>query len=240
MSSTTFYCIELKLSDWSYTVLHFCRHSSQPDTNAWDHYEYPIEEGSAEFTDNKYQKLRELQQRTQITAIYVTHDQAEALVISDQICVMNAGRIQQIGTPSEIYKNSNNFFVADFIGGSNFVSGRVTNRTLSHEKYLPVQLFNGQTVYCFAKKLPDNDEVTVCIRPEFIDLRDKKPQDSDEYKNVLEVKVLKKAYLGSEEEFKVDLNGKIIHVACKPKDMIRAGSQAWIIFGSDDCIYLTE
>jgi iron(III) transport system ATP-binding protein len=185
-------------------------------------------------------ELRELQQRTQITAIYVTHDQAEALVISDQICVMNAGRIQQVGTPSEVYKNSNNLFVADFIGGSNFVNGRIINRTLSHEKYIPVQLFNGQTVYCFAKKPPDTDEVAVCIRPEFIDLTDKNPQDTDEYKNVLEVTVLKKAYLGSEEEFKVDLNGEIIHVACKPKEMIRPGDRAWIIFESDDCIPLTR
>jgi iron(III) transport system ATP-binding protein len=185
-------------------------------------------------------ELRELQQRTQITAVYVTHDQAEALVISDQICIMNAGRIQQIGTPSDIYKNSNNLFVADFIGGSNFVNGRIINRTLSHEKYLPVRLFNGQTVYCFAKKLPDTDDVAVCIRPEFIDVKDKKPQDTDEYQNVFAVKVLQKAYLGSEEEFKVDLNGQIIHVACKPKEMIRPGDQVWIIFDSDDCIPLTK
>ena len=184
-------------------------------------------------------ELRELQQRTQITAIYVTHDQTEALVISDSICVMQNGKIQQIGTPREIYKNSKNLFVADFIGGSNFIKGRLVDSSLVDSKYLPVRLSNGETIFSYAKKSIDTVDVMVCIRPEFIELKEKKPETKGRYENILEVKVLQKAYLGSEEEFKVSLNGEILQANCKPKENIKSGDKAWVVFDSEDCILLT-
>src|SRR5262249_13570773 len=68
-------------------------------------------------------EIRELQRRLKITSIYVTHDQAEALVVSDRIVVMNRGRIEQIGDPDTIYRAPDNAFVADFIGLTNIVEG---------------------------------------------------------------------------------------------------------------------
>ena len=72
--------------------------------------------------------LRELQERLGVTTIYVTHDQAEALAVSDRIAVMSMGRMRQLGTPNEIYERPADAFVADFIGSSNFLSGRLLGK----------------------------------------------------------------------------------------------------------------
>src|SRR5262252_968167 len=71
-------------------------------------------------------ELRELQRRLDITSVYVTHDQEEALAISDRVIVMNVGVIEQIGTPQEIYNRPKSRFVADFVGSANLIKGRVT------------------------------------------------------------------------------------------------------------------
>ena len=71
-------------------------------------------------------ELRELQRRLDITSVYVTHDQEEALAISDRVIVMNVGVIEQIGTPEEIYNRPSSRFVADFVGSANLIKGRVT------------------------------------------------------------------------------------------------------------------
>src|SRR4029077_708212 len=70
-------------------------------------------------------ELRELQRRLEITSLYVTHDQEEALAISDRVIVMNGGRIEQIGTPEEIYNRPCSRFVADFVGSANLIEGTV-------------------------------------------------------------------------------------------------------------------
>ncbi|MCG2821697.1 MAG: ABC transporter ATP-binding protein, partial [Candidatus Atribacteria bacterium] len=72
-------------------------------------------------------EIRKIQQRVGITSVYVTHDQEEAMTLSDRVVIMNAGKIQQIGTPQEIYAHPVNYFVADFIGKANFLEGRVAN-----------------------------------------------------------------------------------------------------------------
>ena len=70
-------------------------------------------------------ELRELQRRLDITSLYVTHDQEEALAISDRVIVMNGGRIEQIGTPEDIYNRPHSRFVADFVGSANLIAGKV-------------------------------------------------------------------------------------------------------------------
>src|SRR6516165_8356959 len=73
-------------------------------------------------------ELRELQRRLDITSLYVTHDQEEALAISDRVILMNGGRIEQIGTPENIYNRPRSRFVADFVGSANLISGKVRNQ----------------------------------------------------------------------------------------------------------------
>ena len=70
-------------------------------------------------------ELRELQRRLDITSLYVTHDQEEALAISDRVIVMNGGEIEQIGTPEDIYNRPRSRFVADFVGSANLIEGKV-------------------------------------------------------------------------------------------------------------------
>ncbi len=85
----------------------------------------PLSALDAQIREQVRQELRELQRRTQLTFIYVTHDQEEALALSDRIAVMNQGRVEQIGSPQEIYDRPTSQFVAQFIGKANFLAGTV-------------------------------------------------------------------------------------------------------------------
>ena len=107
-------------------------------------------------------ELKNIQQKLGITFIYVTHDQEEALSMSDTIVVMADGKIQQIGTPEKIYNEPENAFVADFIGESNIVSG------IMNEDYLVS--FAGQKFRCEDHGFAKNEPVDVVVRPEDIDI----------------------------------------------------------------------
>ena len=111
--------------------------------------------------DMQYELIR-LKNELGITFIYVTHDQEEALTMSDTIVVMNQGYIQQMGTPEQIYNEPENAFVADFIGESNIVGG-----TMIHDEL--VEIF-GAKFACVDKGFGNNKPVDVVIRPEDIDL----------------------------------------------------------------------
>jgi len=107
-------------------------------------------------------ELKEIQQQMGITFIYITHDQEEALTMSDTVVVMNRGRIQQIGTPQDIYNEPQNAFVADFIGESNILDG------VMKEDYV-VEFF-GRKFKCLDSGFAPNEPVDVVIRPEDIDI----------------------------------------------------------------------
>jgi len=114
-------------------------------------------------TDMQYE-LRELQQRLGITFIFVTHDQEEALAMSDEIFVMSKGEIIQSGTPVDIYDEPINRFVADFIGESNILDG------IMNEDFLVS--FSGRKFKCVDKGFALNEEIDVVIRPEDLELVD--------------------------------------------------------------------
>ena len=97
-----------------------------------------------------------------ITFIYVTHDQEEALTMSDTIVVMNGGQIQQIGTPTDIYNEPKNAFVADFIGESNIIDGIMVRDKLA--------TFAGHTFPCLDGGFGENTPVDVVVRPEDLHL----------------------------------------------------------------------
>lgn len=109
-------------------------------------------------------ELKNIQQSLGITFVYVTHDQEEALSMSDTIVVMDNGIIQQIGTPQDIYNEPKNAFVADFIGESNIVDG------IMRDDY--VVDFSGQRFKCLDKGFEKNEAVDVVVRPEDIDIVD--------------------------------------------------------------------
>jgi len=107
-------------------------------------------------------ELKQIQQATDITFIYVTHDQEEALAMSDTVVVMEGGVIQQIGTPEDIYNEPKNAFVADFIGESNIVDG-----IMHHDGV--VEIF-GRKFRCLDKGFGHREPVDVVIRPEDVDI----------------------------------------------------------------------
>ena len=107
-------------------------------------------------------ELKRIQQQLEITFIYVTHDQEEALTMSDTVVVMDRGRIQQIGTPEDIYNEPKNAFVADFIGESNILDGVMRGDFL-------VEFF-GRKFRCLDKGFEKDERVDVVIRPEDIDI----------------------------------------------------------------------
>ncbi|WP_249869529.1 ABC transporter ATP-binding protein [Oceanobacillus saliphilus] len=107
-------------------------------------------------------ELRELQRRLGITFIFVTHDQEEALAMSDEIFVINKGKIQQSGTPNDIYDEPINRFVADFIGESNIVKGTMIADNLVE--------FGGKRFACVDRGMDPNEPVEVVIRPEDMEI----------------------------------------------------------------------
>ena len=137
-------------------------------------------------------EIRDLQQRLGITSVYVTHDQEEALAISDVIVVMNKGRIEQVGSPLELYTRPSNRFVADFIGSASFLKGSYDGETVTVGDY---HFKHQQDISA--------GEVTVMVRPEAIVL-----SESDKG---LSAQVQSAAYLGAETDFLFEtLAGEII------------------------------
>ena len=107
-------------------------------------------------------ELKNIQQKTGITFIYVTHDQEEALSMSDKVVVMAGGRIQQIGTPTDIYNEPVNAFVADFIGESNILDGVMVKDYKAR--------FSGHTFDCLDAGFGEGEKVDIVVRPEDVDV----------------------------------------------------------------------
>lgn len=162
-------------------------------------------------------ELKNIQQKLQTTFIYVTHDQEEALTMSDTIVVMNEGEIQQVGTPQDVYNEPQNAFVADFIGESNIING------IMHKDFLVE--FAGHTFECLDKGFDLKQPVDVVIRPEDIDLV---PEDQSKLKGVVNSVIFK----GVHYEIEVLCNNLywLIHTT----DIAQVGDRIGLQFGPDD------
>ncbi|MBR3591789.1 MAG: ABC transporter ATP-binding protein [Clostridia bacterium] len=137
-------------------------------------------------------ELRRIQRQLGITFVFVTHDQEEALTMSDRVVVMNKGQIQQIGTPQDIYNEPENAFVADFIGESNILDG------VMHDDF--VAEFSGHVFECLDKGFDKNESVDVVVRPEDVDIV---PVEKGMLKGV----VTSVDFLGVHYEIIVDIGG---------------------------------
>ena len=137
-------------------------------------------------------ELKAIQQRVGITFVFVTHDQEEALTMSDTVVVMNKGSIQQIGTPTDIYNEPKNAFVADFIGESNILDGVM----LADRKVR----FYGHTFDCVDGGFGEKEPVDVVVRPEDVDIV--APE-----KGMLRGNVSTVTFMGVHYEIIVDING---------------------------------
>ncbi|MEF1256997.1 ABC transporter ATP-binding protein [Vibrio sp. M260112] len=159
-----------------------------PDVILFDE---PLSNLDAKLRDSVRMELKELQRKYKLTSIYVTHDQAEALSLSDKIVVLNKGNVEQMGTPKEIYNNPANSFVADFIGSANILEGTM-------------QSIDGQSgsitsdvgEFIYSSDYPNNCEVEelryFCFRPEDIKLN-----TNNATVNTFDVSITKISFIGN-------------------------------------------
>jgi spermidine/putrescine transport system ATP-binding protein len=147
-------------------------------------------------------ELKELQRRVGITFVYVTHDQEEALTMSDRIAVMHDGRVLQEGTPREIYDQPTTRFVADFIGLTNFLDGEVVELK---DKRVLVKTGDALTVWCENQGAPmtQGSAVTIAVRPEKIEMSEQPPTATP---NCWRGQVLTGVFLGEQTEYLVRLD----------------------------------
>jgi len=155
-------------------------------------------------------EITRLQKRLGITTIYVTHDQEEALCISDRIAVMNQGRVEQIAPPRSIYEKPENQFVADFIGVANFLKGKLAeydektrNATVETEDGTRFEVIEDTDI-------PVGTSVLLSFRPEVIEIEESTKADSS--KNTLAGKVRLASYLGDMVRYEIDANNRIFRV----------------------------
>jgi spermidine/putrescine ABC transporter ATP-binding subunit len=155
-------------------------------------------------------EIKAIQRRLGITTVYVTHDQGEALVISDRLAVMNKGRIVQAGSPSEVYESPRSRFVADFIGEANLITGTVLK---SNKTRVEVGIGDGQVVFALPdpeKSVREKERVLVSIRPERIQIS----KTGLGERNSLVGTVEEVIYIGSNVRYHIGL-GKSIMVVDK-------------------------
>jgi spermidine/putrescine transport system ATP-binding protein len=170
-------------------------------------------------------ELKKIQKEVGITFIYVTHDQEEALTMSDTIVVMNHGGIEQIGTPIDIYNEPENRFVAKFIGESNIVDGVMLKDCLVS--------FDGFEFECVDRGFKENEEVEVVLRPEDLDIV---PEENAKITGIVKSVVFKGVHY--EILIETDYRTYIVHTT----DYHEPGLKAGLKFGPEDIhvMYKTE
>jgi len=172
-------------------------------------------------------ELKRIQTEVGITFVYVTHDQEEALTMSDRIAVMHAGRVEQLGTPEELYERPTTRFVADFIGTTNLVQGTVVGRDAGATT---VRLAGGETARTAMNGLAPGGTVELCIRPEAIALV------AADNAGALAARVEHAAYLGTTIQYQVrTVGGQALTVlAPKTGNRLAVGSPVAISWSPDD------
>jgi spermidine/putrescine transport system ATP-binding protein len=192
----------------------------------------PLSALDANMREEMRVEIKKIQKETGITAIFVTHDQEEALSMSDRIVVMNAGSAEQVGTPEEVYERPATAFVADFLGKANMLAGTVSRS----DGPTAVTLASGQTVDVVSPKpLVQGSAVTVVVRPQKLSVGGKSA-------NRLPGRVVSASYLGGSAIYEVDIGGKTIIRANAPIDgrVLREGEAIELGFDPDDCVLLDE
>jgi iron(III) transport system ATP-binding protein len=193
----------------------------------------PLSNLDAKLRERMRVELRELQRRLGITTLYVTHDQIEALSMSNVIAVMSAGVTVQEGTPREIYLQPRSKFVAQFIGSTNQISGQVTNR--GSDGMGLVRTEEGEISCGILTELKAGDKVVVVVRPESIVLHQTKPAHGD---NVLEGKIGAAMFLGEYVDCTIELGKNVLETHQPHSLRVRRGDTVWVELPVGDCMAL--
>ncbi|MBX3582308.1 MAG: ABC transporter ATP-binding protein [Rhizobiaceae bacterium] len=193
----------------------------------------PLSALDANMREEMRVEIKKIQKETGITAIFVTHDQEEALSMSDQIVVMNAGMMEQIGTPEEVYETPRTSFVADFLGKANLLAGSVT---ASDGQNATVALKAGQRVSVVSPRpLSTGTDITIVLRPQ-------KVQVGAGIENRLSGRVISASYLGGNVIYEIDIGEQTVIRANSQLvgKMIPEGEAIEIGFDPAGCVLLDE
>ena len=165
-------------------------------------------------------EIRHMQKRLGITSVYVTHDQSEAMAMSDRIVVMNAGRIEQVDTPEEIYLHPASVFVADFVGRANFLKATVIEAleatTQAHSRAKVEVLGSEATVPSHPSAVDGNQEVVLMVRPESVRLA--AVQEPTQRISGSLGQIITRVFYGETVEYEVETEyGSIVCVVSDPR-----------------------
>ncbi len=194
----------------------------------------PLSNLDAKLRERMRFELKRLQRELRITTVYVTHDQSEALALSHEIAVMSEGRIQQIGSPREVYERPINAFVADFVGSTNFLDGSVLGPGEADNRYR-VRTEIGDLTVLATEPFKADDKVLVSVRPEDVELTEAKPQASV---NVWEGRVDQKIFLGEVLDYQVKLGNRTLLSRQHPSLRTPIGNPIFVQLDPDKCVAL--
>lgn len=162
----------------------------------------PLSNLDAKLREEMRTEIRRIQQELDITSVYVTHDQIEAMTLSDKIVVMNQGIIEQVGTPVEIYRYPNSKFVANFIGRANFIEGKVISQGA---KELVAEVAGKKVLLASSReKFSEGQEIVLIARPEMMKIK----KSGEKFKGIIRRSV----YLGDCIEYEVEVAGNQLTV----------------------------
>jgi len=169
-------------------------------------------------------EMRRLHDAYRYTSIYVTHDQGEAMTTADRIAVMNAGRIEQFGSPEEVYEEPRSEFVARFLGGSNILRGKAIDAT--HLE------FAGAPIECHGVPLAAGRDAAVSIRQHHIDIASEAPRAV----NAVQATVVRNVFLGSTRDYVVEARGGTpLRITAAPGQSFAPGTSVWVTLPRQHC-----
>lgn len=179
-------------------------------------------------------ELQDLQHQVGITSVYVTHDQEEALAISDRVIVMNVGIIEQIGTPNDIYDTPRNAFVADFVGAANLIRGRVRPESRSNG-LLALETPGGNLVHGVTHgRTPDSD-AAFSVRTVYPLLsRTRPPVDL----NCWPVQVRRRVFLGDFIQYLLGWEDRELVARRSPTELFEVGEEVYLSIDPEHCVLL--
>jgi iron(III) transport system ATP-binding protein len=185
----------------------------------------PLSNLDANLREEMRFEVRRLHDEYRYTTVYVTHDQSEAMTTADLICVMNAGKIEQAGSPEDIYDRPRSEFVARFIGSSNVVRGR--NLDASRIE------FAGVPLRCNGGSLPASGETAISIRQHDIELFGVQPPNPE---NVVAGTVTRQVFLGGNRDYMVEVaGGTQLRVVTAAEHSLPTGSAVWLRLPPERC-----
>jgi len=185
----------------------------------------PLSNLDANLREEMRFEIRRLHDEYRYTTVYVTHDQSEAMTTADLIAVMNGGRIDQLGTPEEIYDRPQSEFVARFIGSSNVIKGVARD-----ENHIA---FCGATLRVVGAKLTANQHAAVAIRQHDIQLSTTAPQTSD---NSVKATVTRQVFLGANRDYMLETSdGTMLRAVTSTQTAVASGTEVWLTLPAERC-----